>query len=63
MTARALAILGHHFVKFVTFAYDFEMNFAIYPRDNFSCKCSISFEQEHFIPVSSILGIADLSVG
>ena len=34
--------------------------FCIYPRDNFSYS---SFEQQHFIPVLTIPGIADLSLG
>ena len=34
--------------------------FCIYPRDNFSYS---SFEQQHFIPVFTIPGIADLSLG
>ena len=34
--------------------------FFIYARDNFSYS---SFEQQHFVPVLTIPGIADLSLG
>ena len=39
--------------------------FCIYPRDNYSRDnfSYSSFEQQHFIPVLTIPGIADLSLG
>ena len=39
--------------------------FCIYPRDNYSRDnlSHSSFEQQHFIPVLTIPGIADLSLG
>ena len=43
-----------------TVADGFGKYFAIYPKDNFSCLAS--FEQKHFVPVSTVLWTTDLSM-
>ena len=61
MTARALALVGRHFCEGYhgRVAGGFGIYFAIYPKDNF--PCSASFEQKHFVPVSTVLWTTDLS--
>ena len=62
MTARALALVGRHFCEVChsRVADGLGIYFAIYPKDNFSCLGS--FEQKHFVPVSTVLWTTDLSV-
>ena len=64
MTARAVALVGRHLRRLSqtvsTVADGFGIHFAIYPKDNFSCLAS--FEQNHFVPVSTVLWTTDLSV-
>ena len=55
-----LAVIFAKVVTVQTVADGFGENFAIYPKDNFSCLAS--FEQKHFVPVSTVLRTTDLSV-
>ena len=53
------------FPEVVILAYEMWEVFCIYPRDNNSRDnfSNSLFEQQHFIPVLTIPGIADLSLG
>ena len=57
--AHAFALVGHHFCEdcHSTVADGLGIYFAIYPKDNFSCLAS--FEQKHFVPVSTVLWTTD----